>query len=145
MNNKIKIYCEDGGLTKRIKQLAKSFNVYLVSFPFENINKKTKDCSKPSNLTIDSTYITADNTDICIGDTHLSNKFYEIQNIIGKNNFNDVRHFDTAYKEGCKIFITPDKKDISSKSERLFDATGVMTFHCDDIDRIKDFCNKISE
>ncbi len=132
----IKIYCEDGSMTKDLKSLGKEENVTLISFPFENRNKCTTDATKPSRLTCDSTFFTADNNKVKISDTVESDKYDQIKQIIGKQNLYDVRHFDTAYKEGCQIFVTPDKKDIVSKANELYELTGIRVFHCEDIESI---------
>ncbi|WP_139062559.1 hypothetical protein [Aquimarina megaterium] len=135
---KIKIYCEDGAMTKDIRMLKNSGSIELISFPFENFNRRTTDSKLPSNLTIDSTFITAD-SDIKISDTVSSDIFDKIANIIGKENNNDIRHVDTAYKEKCQIFVSPDKKDIINKGKELEELTGIKFFHCDDFSSIKKF------
>lgn len=139
----IKIYCEDGAVTKPIRKIGQSEEFTLISFPFENHNRRTKDATKPSHLTADSTFFTADNTKVKLSNTSFSDKGNGIKDIIGINNFNDVRHFDTAYKEDCQIFLTPDKKDIASKANRLFTLTGIKVFHCDDIDHIREYCTDL--
>ena len=37
----IKIYCENGSMTKEIRSFKKIDNIILISFPFENYNKRT--------------------------------------------------------------------------------------------------------
>jgi hypothetical protein len=122
-------------MNKSIKKLKHDPLIKLISFPFENINRKTNDSFKPSELTCDNDLVTSDK-EILISDTLRSDKFEEIQLIIGENNYNDVRHVDTAYKEKCQIFISPDKKDIITKGDQLYKLTGIKFFYCEDIDEI---------
>ena len=134
----VKIYCEDGSMTKEIKQLKKNSFIQLISFPFENYNRRTHNSKKPSELTCDTTLTFASST-MKIGDTGGSEIFCQIKDIIGKENFNDIRHVDTAYKEKCQLFISPDKKDIINKRERLFKLTGIKFFYCEDIEEIRNY------
>ncbi|MCK6607390.1 MAG: hypothetical protein L6Q46_03690 [Flavobacterium sp.] len=131
----IKIYCEEGALTKDIKALKKEPDILLLSFPFDNKNKITTYSKKPTELTCDNTFITCD-SDIIIGDTIASEKFEEISKVIGRKHYSDIRHVDTAYKESCQLFISPDKGDIIANKERLKEITNIDFFHCQDIDSI---------
>lgn len=131
----IKIYCEDGSMTKPIKNLKKDSDIELISFPFENINKRTTDSKRPSEITCDSTFATLD-SDIRSSDTVASEIFGDIEKIVGKGNYNDIRHIDTAYKEKCQIFVSPDKKDIVNNGKKLFELTEIKFFYCEDIQGI---------
>lgn len=133
---KIKIYCEAGAMTTEVKKLKTLENVELIGFPFESKNRKVFTASKPSELTCDNNFITADNSNIKVSDTERSEKFKEIAKIIGENHYNDVRHIDTAYKENCKIFISPDKGDIIDKAVELEKLTGIKFFHPNSIAEI---------
>ena len=133
---RIKIYCEDGALTKEIKELRNS-DIELIVFPFENKNKKVSRSDNPSLLTADNTFITCDDSKIKISNTDKSEAFDRIADIVGKNHLNDVRHIDTAYKEKCLIFISPDKGDIVSKADDLEKLTGIKFFYSRDIQRIR--------
>jgi hypothetical protein len=138
----IKIYCEDGAMTKKVRSLRQRDNIKLISFPFENFNKRTIDSKFPSNLTCDTTRITAD-SDILISDTLPSEIFNSIKKIVGANHFNDIRHIDTAYKENCKIFISPDKDDIINNGEELESITGIKFFFKEDFDLIENYINEL--
>lgn len=129
-------------MNKEIRSLKNYRNIELISFPFENINKRTVDSKNPSELTCDSTFITCD-SDILISNTVRSDIFESIGKLIGPENYNDIRHVDTAYKEKCKIFISPDKKDIVNKGEELEKLTGIKFFYCEDFDMIKSYINTI--
>ncbi len=41
-------------------------------------------------------------------------------------------HVDSAYKSGCKCFVTRDKDDILSKRESLEKLLGIRFFHPED-------------
>ena len=124
-------------MTKEVKELRNLDNIELIGFPFENPNKKVTRSDNPSLLMVDSTLITADDIGIRISDTDESEIFENIARIIGRNHFNDIRHIDTAYKENCKIFISPDKGDIISKAAELEKLTGIKFFYHKDIEGIK--------
>jgi len=64
-----------------------------------------------------------------IDDTDGSNKYKEIQSIIGKKNAMDVLHIDAAYKSKCKAFLSPDKGDIISKKKELEILLQMKFFH----------------
>ena len=134
---KIKVYCEDGALTKEIKGLRDSEVIELVVFPFEVKSRKIERADNPSMLTVDNTFITCDDTRIKIENTDESEIFDKVAVIVGKNHFNDIRHIDTAYKERCQIFISPDKTDIVSKADDLERLTHIKFFYCRDIEKIR--------
>ena len=140
--DKIKIYCEDGSMNKEIRSLNSYQSVELITFPFENFNKRTVDSKRPSELTCDSTFITAD-SDILISDTDRSEIFESLEKIIGARNYDDIRHVDTAYKEKCRVFISPDKRDIVNKGEELEKLTGIKFFYCREINAIKSYINTL--
>ena len=142
---KIRIYCEDGAYQKEIRGLKRDYNVELFTFPFENKNKRAKIPKSPSELTCDSTYITIDNDFIRISDTEKSALFSSIVEIIGKDNYNDARHIDTAYKNNCKIFVSPDKGDIINNSEALMRLTGIRFFHWKEYEDLKEHLNFLDE
>ena len=139
----IRIYCENGALTSKVKKLKEIKDIKLLYFPFENYTKKANRSNSPSLLTCDNTFVTADDDRIIISDTLPSEAFIKIENIVGRKNFNDIRHIDTAYKEKCQIFISPDKGDIINKSDKLEKITGMKFFYCDDFDSINNEIEKL--
>jgi hypothetical protein len=53
--------------------------------------------------------------------------------IIGRGNPEDILHVDSAYKSGCRIFLTSDKTDIYSKKSELELICGFkFFFHTDE-------------
>ena len=131
-------------MTKAIKNLNKDSDIELISFPFENINKRTTNSKRPPELTCDSNFVTAD-SDIRIFDTVASEIFANIEKVFGKGNYNDIRHIDTAYKEKCQIFVSPDKKDIINNGRELFELTGIKFYYCEDIQGIKKYIKQIEQ
>lgn len=61
-----------------------------------------------------------------------SNKYQEIQRVIGKQHEQDVKHLDAAYKSKCQCFLTRDKDDIYSKKAELEKLLGMKIYHTDD-------------
>lgn len=140
----IKIYCEDGALNRHVKKLKRQADIEIYSFPFENTNSKTKTSSHPSELRVSNRYLRInDPATTRINQTLRSDIFEEIEKIVGSKNYNDIRHIDTAFKEECQIFVTPDKKDISSKSEELEKLTGMKIIHSDNTDKLDRAINEI--
>ena len=137
----LKIYCENGSLTKDIRKLKKEFSIKIIYFPFENFTKKATEAKKPSGLTCGNQYIGA-GSDIRIGYTESSPIFDQIKSIVGPNSSIDAKHIDTAYKEKCFLFITPDKDDILSKKVALEELTGIKFFYTEELSLIKEAIKK---
>jgi len=78
---------------------------------------------------MDSPYWTSDDDTNSFDQMSASEKFNEILSIVGVANEFDARHLDSAYKSHCHCFLTPDKKDISSKSETLDKLLSLKIFH----------------
>ena len=123
-----KIYCERGAYRKELRELELSGKIEIVSFPYEGRNRKTPKDSRPSIITMDSTYITWDMT-FLIGDAVESDKFSQIASMVGKNNTMDIRQIDAAYKSQCQVFLSPDKGDIISNRNELEGLLGMKFFH----------------
>ena len=126
-------------MTQEIKALGRNPDIVLLYFPFENLNRKAQRANKPSELTVDTTFITADDDRILISDTAGSELFPMIAQIIGKHNRRDVQHVDTAYKEGCAIFVSPDRDDIISKADKLEKLTSMKFFYSQDFQSIRQY------
>ena len=117
---KIKIYCDTGASIKFLKEHYGfcEFFQYPYDSPDRPKNKKMS-LAKPSNLRLkyahstwkESTFIWNE----CVG----SDLYSQITNIIGKSNETDILHVDSAYKSGCLVFLTSDKRDIWSKRADL--------------------------
>jgi hypothetical protein len=132
----LKVYCERGAYRQELRVLEEAGTIQLVDFPYEGLNKKVRAQADPSKVTMDSTYITSDSS-LPIGSMIESEKFEDILRIVGRDHEFDARHLDSAYKSGCACFLTPDKRDIASKSQDLEALLGLQVFHC--IDGWNDF------
>lgn len=123
----IKVYCELGALTSELKNLHQMGVIELMNFPYEGRTKKMIQPSVPSLVTADCTYLTAD-SDILISECEPSDKYDQIRSIIGNHEM-DVRHIDTAYKNGCQILLSNDKDDIVSKAMELNELLEIRVLH----------------
>lgn len=115
-------------MTKALRELQQTGAITLVSFPYENRNRRIGQRAVPSKLTADSTFITADDTTILISDCE-SEMFPRIRRIVGGQNEFDVRHIDSAYKTGCRFVFTRDKTDILRKRGELCSLLGITFLH----------------
>ena len=107
-------------------------------------------------MTFDSTWVTCDMT-IPISDMIESEKLEDIRRIIRRANEKTImapagligeetegyaRHLDSAYKTGCRAFVTTDKQDILWHAAELEPLLGFRLFHPDgDRDRFVAFMN----
>lgn len=126
---KIQIYCDSGADISKLKPLALKCEFY--QFPYDSPDRP----KKPLLLAIPSEAQWRDChaaweefTEITWNDFKGSNLHPQIEAIIGAANRKDVLHFDSAYKSGCKVFLTSDKGDIWSKRAMLESLTGIKTF-----------------
>jgi hypothetical protein len=132
----IKIYIDTGADISRLEKMIPS-NIKFYQFPYDSDHrpKKRPLLAEPSELQIQDGYIDLidlnELSNVSLGDCEGSFHFSKIEAIIGKGpqNRRDVLHFDSAYKTGCKIFLTSDKKDICSKKEALEALTGIKTLN----------------
>jgi hypothetical protein len=127
----MKVYCEDGAFTKALRELQTEGRITLVSFPYENRNRRIRQRASPSKITADSTFSTADDTTTRISDCE-SDMFVPIRDIVGGQNEFDIRHIDSAYKTGCRYFFTRDKTDILRWRSELHSLLGITFLHPDE-------------
>lgn len=129
----VKIYCEHGALTPKLKALQRERRIELVHFPYDP-ETTTKHIS-PTAAVSDAEWRDLNakgwsdlahvaNWDDFKGSQHLR----EIQKIIGHSNRRDALHIDSAYKSGCQAFVTTDG-DILNQRERLEALLGIRFFH----------------
>lgn len=129
---KIRIYCDSGAdISKLKKSIAPHCDFY--QFPYDSPHRPKKPLllAKPSDAQWQDCHPTWDEfSEITWNDFQGSPLHPEIQTIIGEGpeNRRDVLHFDSAFKTGCKIFLTSDKGHIWSKRASLEDLTGIKTF-----------------
>ena len=60
-----------------------------------------------------------------------SQHFDRILAIVGNDSRPDALHIDSAFKEGCRLFVTTDKTDILSNKDELEALLGIRFTHPD--------------
>jgi len=142
-----RIYCDTGGYRRELKQLQEDGAIELFQFHYENRNKNIQAAAPASNPTWDEmNYRWDELKDVTWADLgRESEKRPIIETIVGANNIRDVKHLDSAFMANCDAFLTSDKGDISSRSEEIFEATGIRVFHFqDDWGSFLEFCRSDS-
>jgi hypothetical protein len=116
----LKVYCEHGAITPRLRARQASGDVRLIHFPYDrnSRNKHLKPTAEPSLAQWRDMNISWDELhnlrfDDFVGSKHLP----KIMFILGAGNRRDALHVDSAFKSGCKIFVTCDNDILSKKSE----------------------------
>lgn len=128
------VYCDTGGYRKELKPLVESGGIKVCQFKYENkTHRKQKPAppSKPQYRQLENyTYgeIEAIVPRYCDFERS-SDKFPEIQRIVGKGNRVDAQHLDSAYMAGCRVFLTSDKDDVWTHREELGTLLGLTIFH----------------
>ena len=61
-----------------------------------------------------------------------SDKREAIAKLIGGTHERDIKHLESAYMSDCKVFLTSDKRDISSKRIELGSLLGIKVLHFHD-------------
>jgi len=121
----IRVYCERGAYRK---ELGKLENIALFGFPYEG---KFKKVAQPVSSEILASSNLPASSSIRISDACGSDKLSAIQLIVGRSNYFDSVHIDSAYKAGCKIFLSRDKKDIINNRAKLEELLGMKFLHPD--------------
>jgi len=133
MRMSIKVYSEHGALRDELWPLQRQGVIELVTFPYESKNRKIWCQAVPSAAQIgDLGFVTIGELRCTIGDFSPSDFYSEILRIVSDQNRRDALHIDSAYKSGCKAFLSRDKKDILSKGIELEALLGIRFFHPDD-------------
>ena len=139
-------YCERGAFSDPIKELCRANLIRLIHFPYDaddrawhENNKSKVSLAKPSLVTCDTTQIYCSD-EFLISDMEKSDKYDAIGSILQMDRRkHDVRHFDSAYKSGARVFLTNDKNFRNHRTE-LHELTGIeviLVREADDIERLK--------
>jgi hypothetical protein len=141
-----KVYTERNAMRDWLVDLQREGKIELVLFPYDGHNPAGVHRATPSVVTLDSTWVTLDMT-ITFDDMVESEKFEDIRRIIrrknekrkmtpsgliGEKTEGDARHLDSAYKSGCRAFLTTDKGDILGHAAELEPLLGFRLFHPDE-------------
>ena len=139
-------YCETGAFSDPIKELCRANLIKVIHFPYDaddrawhENNKNKVSFAIPSLVTCDTTQVYCSD-DFLISDMEKSDKYDAIGLILQMDHRkHDVRHFDSAYKSGARVFLTNDKNFRNHRAE-LLDLTGVeviLVREVKDIERLK--------
>jgi hypothetical protein len=128
-----KVYCETGALTQEIKKLGKSGSVALVHFPYDPCShiRTLAGIAMPSNAKIRDLNLPINDLPGTIADYSGSMHFAEIFSILGGQR-QDALHVDSAFRQGCLAFVTPDRGDILKHKVELEKLLGIRFFHPDE-------------
>jgi len=142
----ITVYCERNAMRPWLRDLEREGKIVRVLFPYDGDNPRGVQRATPSLVTTDSTWVRT-SMSIPISDMEGSEKFEQIRKIIRRANEKtfdastgfigletegDARHLDSAYKSGCRAFLTTDKQDILAHAAELEPLLGLRLFHPDD-------------
>ncbi len=129
----VKVYCEHSALSSDLRAMQREGLIELVHFPYDrdSSSRHLKTLAVPSaalwtdlNLTwAEDKYAWSDHS----GSRHLR----EIREVLGPLNRRDALHIDSAYKTGCRAFVTRDR-EILNQRKRLEDLLGIRFFHPDE-------------
>ncbi len=128
---KIQIYCDSGATSSKLKYLEADCEFY--QFPYDSPDRPKKPflLAKPSAAQWrDCNPAWFEFTEVTFNDFQGSTIYTKIKSIVGvgPENRRDVLHFDSAFKTGCSVFLTTDKRDLWSKRDALESLAGIKTF-----------------
>jgi hypothetical protein len=129
-----KIYCEHGAVPKGINKLGRDRHIEIVHFPYDPNSHipKIAGIATPSSAKIRNLNLPIKELPGSLADYSGSTHFDEIISIVGSDNREDAPHIDSAFKHGCSIFLTKDKRDILAHRKELRRLLGIKFFHPDE-------------
>ncbi len=127
----LKVYCDTGAYRAELKSLERDGKVQLFQFKYENRNRHIRHNAPPSNPTwMEVKYTWNELRDLTWEDMgRTSDKRDAIGTLLGSNCVLDAKHLDSAYMEGCSVFLTSDKDDIVSRRSQIAELLGVSVLH----------------
>lgn len=137
----LKIYVDTGGNTKELRPLHDAGKILLVGADIDShpYTPKRGIEVKSTLETWEKDKGTWDEDDETWGDEDNASEIYPaLVQLVGRNK--DSRHLDTAYRNGCHVFLTSDKGDISDRREAIAQLTGIRVLHNDDIGELLALC-----
>jgi hypothetical protein len=137
----LKIYVDTGGNTKQLRPLHAAGKILLVSADIDSHPFTPK-----RGVEVKSTLETWEKTKGTWGEQqgtwddedNASEIYPDLVKLVGRNK--DSRHLDTAYRNGCRVFLTSDKGDISDRREAIAQLTGIQVFHNDEMGELLALC-----
>lgn len=144
MSIKIKIYCDSGANIKFLKTYFSCIEFY--QYPYDSQDRPRKHrpkVAKASNLCWKNANATWEEMQTPWKDCCGSEVYESLIKIVGKSNHEDILHLDSAYKEGCNIFLTSDKDDIWSKRCDIERICGFNIFLHKDEESVKKYIDDL--
>lgn len=139
------IYCEPGALSNELRDFERRRRIQLVYFPYDPDSKTRRITPEatPSEAQWQDLHSVSwkelKQLDVTWGDFSGSEYFSQILDILGHTNRRDALHLDSAYKHGCRAFVTRDK-GILDHRDALQELLELRLFHPDsDRDALRGF------
>ncbi|MCL5406004.1 MAG: hypothetical protein M1398_04675 [Deltaproteobacteria bacterium] len=127
----VKIYCDAGGFREELYQLQRTGVIDLMFFPYDNKMDREHELAPASAVTWNDCHLRWNEIDSAWDDLKASDKYESIRKIIGRPR-RDALHIDSAFKAGCRAFLTRDKKDILTKARELEELLDIKFLHTDE-------------
>ena len=143
MPTPLKIYCEHGALSKKLRHLKQEKKITLISFPVDpgGRSRHIEPSAIPSNIRWeDLNNISWNEAQFAWNEARPSDKYNKILSIVGSNNRRDSLHVDSAYKTGCACLVSKDT-DILNVRTQLRNLLNLPVFSPDEED-LYDFIEK---
>jgi hypothetical protein len=130
----LKVYCDTGAYRKELSALERKGVICVYQFKYENKNRKITHRAAPSRPSWKEVNCTwTELSGLSWNDMgKQSNLWEEIRALLGKKNTLDAKHLDSAYMEGCHVFLTSDKDDIVARRREIEQLLGIRIFHYQD-------------
>lgn len=117
----MKVYCENGAISPGLKALQRSGVITLINFPHDpnSWSRAISPTAKPSALQYRDIVLPTKVPFNCTYDElGVGSELYpRILAIVGGSNRRDALHVDSAYKSGCRAFVTADSDILARRTE----------------------------
>lgn len=126
----MKIYCEHGALTPKLRAFQREGRIVLVHFLYDpgSRTRHISPSATPSDAQWRDLNATWSELTRPWADFKGSEHHQEIIRIVGPANRRDALHVDSAYKSGCSAIVTADTDILAHKAE-LETLLGLRVFH----------------
>ena len=141
---RMKIYCEHGALSAAIVKLQRTGRIEILHFRYDpdSRSRHLKKTAIPSAARISDLNYAISELPGALADYVGSEHLERIAEIIGAQHRRDILHVDSAFKSGCRAFVTRDT-DILVHAKALDALLGISIFHPDrDMQELTDFVDQ---
>jgi hypothetical protein len=117
----MKVYFEHGALNRALRSLQRAGKITLIHFPYDPDSRSNpiSAIAMPSAAQYRDLNVRYDELGHCRYDDFVGSPMLsKIREIIGRENRRDALHVDSAYKSGCRAFVTQDR-DILDRAREL--------------------------